>query len=65
MQSATTFNWDEIQRAGQVSAGVVLGPEAAGAFHRLKVDGLSTPTTATVLTIERPPIKGPRYMLTG
>jgi hypothetical protein len=44
---------------------VVLGPEATGAFHRLKVDGGSALTTATVLTVERPQIKAPRYRLTG
>lgn len=40
-------------------------PETGSPFHRLKVDGTGQGSAVTVLTIERPSIKGPRYALTG
>ena len=44
----------------------MLPPEAGSSFHRLKVESAtSTPSRVTVLTIEAPPITGPRYVLSG
>jgi hypothetical protein len=42
----------------------VMPPEPGSSFHRLKIESRQG-LTATVLTIDRPQISGPRYTLTG
>jgi hypothetical protein len=44
----------------------VLNPEAGSSDLQLEIkSATSRPSTTTVLTIDRPPIKGPRYRLSG
>jgi hypothetical protein len=60
------FRWDDLQKQGRVSAGTVLEPEAGSSDRRLEIkSATSGPSSTTVLTIERPPIKGPRYRVSG
>lgn len=60
------FKWDELQKQGHRSAGTVLPPAPGSPGHQLKVESSkATPSTLTVLTIDKPPIAGPRYMLRG
>ena len=56
---AQELRWEDLQRQGRISAGTVLPPDA------LKVEGTRDGSPVTVLTIDRPTIKGPRYALTG
>jgi hypothetical protein len=64
--SAREFKWDELQRQGRALAGTLLPPGSGSPGHQLKVENTkSTPSTVTVLTIDRPPIAGPRYSLRG
>lgn len=59
------FRWDELRKQGRAS-GTVLPPGPGFPGHQLKVDNLKpTPSTVTVLTIDKPPIAGPRYVLRG
>ncbi len=61
-----TFTWDDLQKQGRVSAGTVLPPEAGSRDARLEIkNDSSAPMTATVLTIEQPPVTGPQYRLSG
>ena len=65
--SALTLDlkWEDFQRDRRLVAGTVLPPETGSSFYRLKIDGSAQPSSVTVLTIERPAIKAPRYALTG
>lgn len=58
------FTWDALQKAGRISAGSVLPPDSGSPFHHLRIESRGQ-STVTVLTIDRPPIAGPRYALTG
>jgi len=40
-------------------------PETGTPFHSLRVEGSGNGSPVTVATVEKPPIKGPRYALTG
>jgi hypothetical protein len=60
------FTWDDLQKQGRISTGTVLAPEAGSSDRRLEIKRTAaTPSTATVLTIERPQVTGPRYRLSG
>jgi hypothetical protein len=60
------FRWDELQKQGRITAGVLLPPDAATPFHHLKVENTrSVPVSVTVWTLDRPPVAGPRYAVTG
>jgi hypothetical protein len=60
------FKWDELQKQGRRSAGTVLPPAPGSSSHQLKVESRTpTPSTVTVLTIDKPSIAGPRYVLRG
>ncbi|HVH29127.1 MAG TPA: hypothetical protein VM818_20375 [Vicinamibacterales bacterium] len=51
---------------GRISAGTVLAPESGSSDRRLEIkSATSSPSSTTVLTIDRPQIKGPRYRLSG
>lgn len=60
------FRWEELQKQGRLSGGVLLPPDAGSPFHHLKVENTrQVPASVTVWTIDRPPIAGPRYAVTG
>jgi hypothetical protein len=63
--SAQELTWNDLQQQRRVQAGTVQPPSGGEAFHRLRIDGAGQPAAVTVLTIERPGVKGPRYALTG
>jgi hypothetical protein len=54
--------WDVLQQEGRVRAGAVVAPEAGTPFHTLKIEGQGS---VSVLVVEQPSVKGPRYALTG
>ena len=62
---AQELTWDALQKEQRVAAGTVLPPEPGSSFHRLRIDGTGQATAVTVLTIEQPPVQGPRYAITG
>jgi hypothetical protein len=60
------FRWEDLQKQGRVSAGTVLAPESGSSDRLLEIKSASPkPSSVTVLTIERPQIKGPRYRVSG
>src|SRR5262249_16320224 len=60
------FRWEELQKQGKVASGAIVEQDRGGADYRLKITNPeSHPMTMTVLTIDRPAVKGPRYSLTG
>ena len=60
------FRWDELQKQGRSSVGTVLPPAAGSPGHQLKVESRTpTPSTVTVLTVDKPAVAGPRYVLRG
>jgi hypothetical protein len=64
--AAREFKWDELQKLGRLSGGAVLSPESGLSGHRLKIENNQpTPSSVTVLTIDRPKIAGPRYRVSG
>lgn len=62
---ASDYRWEELQRQSRISAGTVLPPESGQSFHRLKIDGSTGQTRATVLTLESPRLSSSRYVLSG
>jgi len=60
------FKWDELQKQGRLTGGVLLAPDAQSSFHHLKVDNNRPgPLSVTVWTIDRPPVSAPQYVVTG
>ena len=60
------FRWDDLQKQGRVTGGIVLSPESDSSDFRVKIENSqSRPSSVTALTIDRPQIAGPRYKLTG
>jgi hypothetical protein len=60
------FRWEDLQKQGRISAGAVLAPESGSSDRRLEIKSASSsPSSTTVLTVDRPQIKGPRYRLSG
>jgi hypothetical protein len=60
------IRWDEVRQRGQLAGGVVLEPEHGTSDYGLKViNNEPRPVTVTVLTIDQPAVKGPRYSLSG
>jgi hypothetical protein len=60
------FKWDELQKQSRISAGTVLAPEPGSQGHRLRIEsGTSSPSSVTVLTIERPQVGALRYRVSG
>jgi hypothetical protein len=60
------FKWDDLKEQGRVAAGTVLPPEPGSSDSRLEIGNRApSPFTATVLTIDRPDIVGPRYGISG
>ena len=64
--AARDFKWEELQKQGRVSSGTVLPPESGSSGHQLRVENNKpNSSSVTVLTIDQPPITGPRYLLRG
>lgn len=60
------FRWDELRKQGRGSAGTVLPPTPGSPGHQLKIENSKPgPLTVTVLTIQKPPVTGPRYAVRG
>jgi hypothetical protein len=62
---AQELKWDKLQQEGRITGGAVVPPAPDALFHQLKVEGISTARALTVLTIDRPSVRGPRYVLSG
>jgi hypothetical protein len=61
-----SFKWEDLQKQGRIAAGRVVPAEAGSPERSLEVRNANpTPLTASVLTIETPPIGGSRYRITG
>ena len=65
-QDTMRIRWDDLQKQGKLVGGVVTPPESGTTDYQLKVENTQQPARhVTVLSIDQPSVKGPRYSFSG
>jgi hypothetical protein len=64
-QQSGQIRWDELQKQGKLPGSVIVEPGRGGSYQVKISNAESHPMTVTVLSIDQPGVKGPRYSLSG